>query len=99
MVFVMARRLALHPCASGLKKLPWRVTLPANISSTGKRQRRFFETKQAAETFCRQQRTRLQNYGRNSSTLTPGQAEEAAMAFERLAPYAVPLNTVVLDFI
>ena len=99
MVFVMARRLALQPCASRLKKLPWRVNLPANISSTGKRQRRFFETKQAAETFCRQQRTRLQNYGRNSSTLTPGQAEEAAMAFERLAPYAVPLNTVVLDFI
>jgi integrase len=45
------------------------------------------------------QRTRLANYGRNSSTLTPGQQEEAAMAFDRLAPYSVTLNTVVADFI
>jgi hypothetical protein len=39
----MARRVSLQPCASGLKKWPWRVNLPANISSSGKRERRFFE--------------------------------------------------------
>jgi integrase len=95
----MARRLALKPCASGLGNTPWRVNLPATISSTGKRERRFFESKQDAETFCRQQRTRLENFGRNSSTLTPGQMEEASMAFERLAPYAIALNSVIADFI
>jgi integrase len=95
----MARRLSLKPCSSGLKKWPWRVNLPANISSGGKRERRFFETKQKADTFCRQQRIRLENFGRNSSTLTPGQAEEAAIAFERLAPHAIALNTVISDFI
>lgn len=95
----MARRVSLQPCATGLAKWPWRVNLPANISSTGKRERRFFETKPKAETFCRQQRTRLENFGRNSSTLTPAQQEQAAIAFERIAPYDVTLNTVVAEFI
>src|ERR1051325_3176361 len=95
----MARRISLQPCATGLKKWPWRVNLPANISSTGKRERRFFDTKQKADTFCRQQRTRLENFGRNSSTLSPGQQEEAAIAFDRLRPYGVTLNAAVADFI
>lgn len=95
----MPRRISLEPCASGLSNSPWRVNLPASVSSTGKRERRFFETKKDAETFCRQQRTRLENFGRNSSMLSPGQLEEAAMAFERLAPHAIALNTVVSDFI
>jgi integrase len=95
----MARRLSLQPCASGLKKWPWRVNLPATISGSGKRERRFFAKKPEAETFCRQQRTRLQNFGRNSSTLTPGQLEEASMAFERLAPFSAPLNVVVAEYI
>src|SRR5450755_4081567 len=95
----MARRVSLQPCATGLTKWPWRVNLPANISSTGKRERRFFDAKQMAETFCRQQRTRLANFGRNSSTLSPTQQEQAAMAFERIASYGVTLNTVVAEFI
>ena len=95
----MARRLSLKPYPTGLKKWPWRVNLPANITTTGKRQRRFFESKQVADTFCRAERIRLDNYGRNSTTLTPGQQEEAAIAFERLSPYDVTLNTVVADFV
>jgi hypothetical protein len=95
----MARRVSLQPCASGLKKWPWRVNLPANISSSGKRERRFFDTKQKAETFCRQQRIRLENFGRNSLTLTPAQQEQAAIAFERITPYGVTLNTVIGEFI
>lgn len=95
----MARRLSLEPCATGLTNWPWRVNLPATISSTGKRERRFFETKPEAETFARQQRVQLENFGRNASTLTPGQQEQAAMAFERLAPYNVTLNTVIAEYI
>jgi integrase len=95
----MARRLALEPCSTGLKKWPWRVNLPANITASGKRERRFFKSKAEAQTFCQLQRIRIENYGRNAVGLTPGQQEEAAMAFERLAPYSVPLNTAVADFI
>ena len=95
----MARRLTLQPCASGLKKWPWRINLPANITASGKRERRFFTKKAEAQTFCQLQRVRIENYGRNAVGLTPGQQEEAALAFERLAPYSVALNTVVADFI
>jgi integrase len=95
----MARRLSLEPCRTGLKKWPWRVNLPAKYTSTGKRQRSFFRSKKEAETFCQAQRIRLENYGRNSSTLTPGEQEEAAIVLERLEPYNVTLNTVVADFI
>jgi len=95
----MGRQLTLRPSATGLSNWPWRVNLPANISSSGKRERRFFSTKQKAETFCRQQRIRLDNFGRNASTLTPGQLEQAALAFERLAPFGVELNAAVADFI
>lgn len=95
----MARRVSFEPAATGLPKWPWRVNLPANVSNSGKRERRFFDTKQEAETFCRQQRTRLDNFGRNSLTLTPGQQEQAAMAFERLAPFGVPLNTAIAEYV
>jgi integrase len=95
----MARRLSLEPCPTGLKKWSWRVNLPAKYTTTGKRQRSFFRSKKEAETFCQAQRVRLENYGRNSSVLTPGQQEEAAMVFERLEPYNVTLNKVAADFI
>ncbi len=95
----MARRTSLEPAATGLTKWPWRVNLPAKISSSGKRERRFFRSKQEADTFCRQQRTRLDNFGRNSCTLSPGQQEEAAVAFDRLAPFNIGLNTVVAEYI
>src|SRR6266481_285535 len=95
----MPRRISLLPCATSLKKWPWRVNLPAGYSTSGKRQRHFFNTKREAETFCQAQRIRLDNWGRNCSTQTPAQAEQAAAAFEKLAPYYVTLNTVVADWI
>ena len=95
----MSRKISLLPCASGLKKWPWRVNLPAGYTNTGKRQRHFFKTKQEAETFCQTQRIRLDNWGRNCSTLTPAQTEQATAAFQKLAPYNVALNTVVADWI
>jgi len=70
----MARRLSLQPCPTGLKKWPWRVNLPAEYTATGKRQRHFFRDKRKAETFCHGERIRLENYGRNSSTLGPRNA-------------------------
>ena len=62
----MARRISLSPCATGLKKWPWRVNLPAGYTTTGKRQRHFIKTKQEAETFAQSQRIRLDNYGSNA---------------------------------
>ena len=92
------KRTLLTPKKTTLEKYPWRVNLPASISANGKRERRFFATKIEAATFCEQQSTRLDNFGRNSTTLSPGQLEQAAMAFARL-PEGVALNTVVAEWL
>jgi integrase len=95
----MPRRLQLTPAKSRLLSRPWRVNLPPSISGSGKRERHFFQTCQDAETFCRQQRTRLQNFGRNSTSLTPVQLEDAAQAFAKLQPHGLSLNEVVASFL
>ncbi len=92
------RRTSLKPSPSGLPNTPWRINLPADISESGKRERHFFKTKAEAQTFAGQQRTQIQNFGRNASSLSPGQLEEASMAFEKLAPLGVSLNTVIVEY-
>ena len=80
----MAKRASLEPKATTKPNAPWVVNLPPLLSSTAKRGRRYFDTKKAAETFCTQQRIRLENYGTASTTLPAGKIEEAAAAFEKL---------------
>ena len=41
----------------------------------------------------------MQNFGRNSTGLTPAQLEDAASAFEKLGPHGVSLNEVVAQFL
>ena len=89
----------LQPSKTQLKSTPWRVNLPASVSGSGRRERHFFRTRLDAETYCQQQRTRLQNFGRNSTGLTPAQLEDAASAFEKLGPLGVSLNEVVAQFL
>jgi integrase len=80
----MAKRVSLEPRPTTKPHAPWVVNLPPLLSSTAKRERRYFDTKKAAETFCTQQRIRLENYGTASTTLPAGKIEEAAAAFEKL---------------
>lgn len=95
----MSKRIGLEPRKTTLGASPWLVNIPAKISETGKRERHFFKTKEDAQTFCRQQRTRLDNFGSNATMLSPGQLEEAASAFERLEPLGVSLNTAVSHYL
>src|SRR5215467_5233747 len=80
----MAKRASLEPKPTTKRHAPWVVNLPPLLSSTAKRERRYFDTKKAAATFCTQQRIRLENYGTASTTLPAGKVEEAAAAFEKL---------------
>jgi integrase len=80
----VAKRASLEPKPTTKAHAPWVVNLPPLLSSTAKRERRYFDTKRAAETFCTQQRIRLENYGTASTTLPAGKMEEAAAAFEKL---------------
>jgi integrase len=80
----VAKRASIEPKATTKPHAPWVVNLPPLLSSTAKRERRYFDTKKAAETFCTQQRIRLENYGTASTALPAGKIEEAAAAFEKL---------------
>src|SRR5215467_11595565 len=91
----MAKRASLEPRPTTKTHAPWVVNLPPLLSSTTKRERRYFETKKAAETFCTQQRIRLENYGTASTTLPAGKIEEAAAAFEKLNGTGISLLEAV----
>lgn len=95
----MAKRASLEPKQTTKAHAPWLVELPPALSSTGGRERRYFQTKKEADEFCRQQRIRLENYGTASVLLPAGKIEEAAAAFDRLAPFKVTLKAVVEDWI
>ena len=81
------------------RKSRWCVNIPARISESGKRERKFFATKSAAETYGKTHRIRIENYGTAATLLTPGQLEEAAKAFEQLRPFKATLNEAVAEFL
>ena len=58
----------------------WCLSIPENLSETGKRQRIFFETKREADTAAEIVRTRKENFGVSLSRLSPVQLTEAAEA-------------------
>src|SRR5215471_4220582 len=91
----MAKRASLEPKPTTKPHAPWVVNLPPLLSSSAKRERRYFDTKKAAETFCTQQRIRLENYGTSSTTLPAGKIEEAAAAFEKLSGSGIGLLEAV----
>ena len=62
----------------------WRVRVPADVSESGKVERRFFATKLEAHGFIQGQVARLQNQGTGGPKLTPAQREIADRAFSRL---------------
>src|SRR5881275_2426762 len=74
----MPKRFSLEPSKTGPATSPWCVNIPARISESGKRERKFFATKSAAETYGKAHRIRIENYGTAATLLTPGQLEEAA---------------------
>ena len=96
----MPRIPTIRPHKDPHRHKPWRVDIPARVSSTGKRQRFFFETKADAQVYAEGQRIRLQNFGsQGASILPPAQQEQAANALRLLQPYGVSLNEVAQDWL
>ncbi len=62
----------------------WRVRVPADVSESGKVERRYFKTKLEAQGFIREQAARLMNQGTGGPKLTPAQREIADKAFAKL---------------
>ena len=91
----MAKRVSLEPRPTTKPHAPWVVNLPPLLSSTAKRERRYFDSKKAAKEFCTQQRIRLENYGTASTSLPAGKIEEAAAAFDKLKGTGIGLLEAV----
>jgi len=95
----MPKRASLDPIKTLRKTGKWMVNLPGRYSQTGRRERHFFKTKDAAETFCDQIKIKLDNFGSQAQLLTPAQTEQAVQAFEKISPFNITLNTVVEDWL
>jgi integrase len=91
----MPKRASLEPKPTTKPHAPWVANLPAALSNTGRRERRYFENKRAAGEFCRQQKIRLENYGASSTYLPAGKVEEAQAAFEKLQGAGIGLTEAV----
>jgi integrase len=95
----MPKRAALEPRKTKKEHAPWVVNLPPSLSGTGKRERRYFDTRREGATFCSQQRIRLENYGTASANLPVGKVEEAIAAFEKLEGTGVTLIAAVEHYL
>ncbi len=95
----MPRRFSLKPTKTGPETSPWCVNVPARISLTGKRERKFFEKEKDAKNFANTQRLRIDNYGTAAVLLSPGQLEEAAAAYEQLKPFGATLGEAVGQYV
>jgi integrase len=95
----MPKRFSLKPTETGPETSPWRINIPARISQSGKRERKFFATKRDADNYSKLHRIRVENYGTAATLLSPGQLEEAAKAFRDLAPFNATLNEAVTEYV
>src|SRR6516165_9570741 len=83
----MPRNSSLRPRrlpSLGNEALQWVVNVPASLSPTGKRQRRFFATRQQAEVECELLKTRKFNFGHSLNSLSPARIAEAVACYERI---------------
>ena len=82
---------------SGLR--PWVVNIPAELSSKGKRERKFFKTQKLAKAEADKVSARRDNFGNSLSRLQASQIVKAAKAYELLEPYKVDLLDAVTGFL
>jgi integrase len=62
----------------------WRVNVPANLSETGKRQQRYFPTRDKASEFATSLRQSSHDYGASSKLLSPADTSDAQQALAML---------------
>jgi integrase len=92
----MPKAASLEPVKIPGRKAPWLLDVPPTLSSTGKRQRLYFGTKEDAEFELSVIRERRM-FG--EARLSPTQAYEAIQAIRLLEPLGVSLVAAVSGFI
>jgi len=98
----MPRPSSLKPKKSNERNTsPWYISIPAKLSDTGKRQRRYFTSQELAAAEGSRIRIRKENHGIAAKLLSPADEEQAAAALRRLKEVGETrsLVEIVNDFI
>jgi hypothetical protein len=95
----MGRSATLKPFKVAGRIKPWCVSIPPYLSSTAKRQRLYFATRDDAVRECDRLRVRKDNFGISLTSMTPSRIAEAAELYNLLAPYGVSLLEVGRDYV
>jgi len=97
----MARTAELSISNDPTRSKPWWISIPPKLSETGKRQKRFFATKEKAEAEIQRLKVRRERFGTSAKLLTPSdeQQAESALRLLREAGIEVQLSEVVGDYI
>src|SRR6266446_4000738 len=82
----MARPLKLKACKDPESR-KWRVNVIASLSPSGRRERRFFDTLEAANACIEELKARRDNLAAVNRTLSPTQLLDAAAALDVLSDY------------
>lgn len=73
-------------------KKGWLVNVPQSSSETGKRQQRYFQTREKANEFAKSLRESKKEFGERSRALAPGVAADAAKALDLLQEFGISLS-------
>lgn len=97
----MARTATLSVNHDPTRSKGWWISIPPNLSDTGKRQKRFFATKEKAAGEIQRLKVRKEKYGISAKLLTPADEQQAAAALRLLreAGIETQLSEVVGDYI
>jgi integrase len=93
------RPISLQPVKVEGRNQPWRLNVPASLSTDGKRQQLFFETKGDAINHAGLLRRGHQSYGNLLQELTHHELSEAVRAFELLRPVGIGLLDAITSFL
>jgi integrase len=94
----MAKTARLKPRKTD-RPTPWEISIPPHMSATGKRERRYFETRQSAEWEIESIRRRRMSFGETLEKLSPSRASEALKAYELLEGHDITLLDAVTGFL
>jgi integrase len=75
---------------------PWWISIPPKLSDTGKRQKRFFSSKEKAQGEVQRIKIRKEKYGTEAKLLTPADEQQAAAALRLLRESGIEVQLVVV---
>lgn len=80
-------------------KRGWLVNVTAKHSASGKREQRYFPTREKAKEYAAELREKAEKHGKASSSIAPRLAEEATKAADMLKPFGLSLLDVVSAYV